>query len=101
MRHAAPGNLCGRNRKGTSARLLCCAFACCATGASAATITVASSADSVTQNGLVTLREALLSINNGADFNADVAAARSGAYGSGDAIHFAIGTGPQSIVVAN
>lgn len=41
-----------------------------------------------TANGVVTLREAIVSINNGADINADVTATRVGAYGASDTINF-------------
>jgi hypothetical protein len=74
------------------------ALAGLAPGASpAATITVTGHGDDVASDGTVTLREALLSINAGADANADVEASRSGSYGAGDAIAFAIGTGAQEI----
>jgi hypothetical protein len=67
----------------------------------AATITVNDGGDVITVNGLVTLREAITSIEAGADVNADVAAARSGPYGSSDAIHFAIGSGAKTISPAS
>src|SRR5262245_21971200 len=63
-----------------------------------ATITVTTVADATAVDGSVSLREAIQSINQGADANADVNAA--GAYGANDTIQFAIpGTGPQTIHV--
>jgi hypothetical protein len=63
-----------------------------------ATITVTSVGDTTAVDGSVTLREAITSINNGANVNADVVAV--GAYGTNDAIHFNIpGAGVQSILV--
>ncbi len=53
-----------------------------------ATITVTSTGDTISPDGSVTLREAITSINNGANVNADVVAA--GTYGVNDAINFAI-----------
>jgi hypothetical protein len=53
-----------------------------------ATITVTSTADNSNLDGSVTLREAIASIDAGANINADVIA--SGAYGSNDKINFAI-----------
>jgi len=67
--------------------------------AAAATITVNDTGDSIAVDGKVTLREAITSIVNGSNVNADVSA--SGAYGTGDTIHFAIGTGFQGIVPAS
>jgi hypothetical protein len=65
----------------------------------AATITVTSIGDTTAVDGSVTLREAITSINNGANVNADVVAV--GAYGTNDAIHFNIpGAGVQSIVLS-
>jgi hypothetical protein len=62
----------------------------------AATVTVTGGGDGVAVDGAVTLREALASINGGADVNADVAAA--GAYGTDDRIEFAIpGAGVHTI----
>jgi hypothetical protein len=61
-----------------------------------ATITVTSTADNSNVDGSVSLREALASINAGANINADVIA--SGAYGSNDKINFAIqGTNVHTI----
>jgi hypothetical protein len=61
-----------------------------------ATITVTSTADNETHDGSVTLREAIASINAGANVNADVIAL--GAYGSNDNISFAIaGTNVHTI----
>ena len=56
--------------------------------AHAATVTVTGTGDLVAVDGAVTLREALASINGGADLNADVVAI--GAYGTDDRIEFAI-----------
>lgn len=53
-----------------------------------ATITVTDSADGLLTDTKVTLREALQSINNGVDFNADVSANRVGSYGVSDTIVF-------------
>jgi hypothetical protein len=66
--------------------------------ASAATVTVTGNGDTVTVDGQVTLREAIASINGGANFNADVVAV--GAYGTSDTINFAIGSGVQTIAPA-
>lgn len=57
----------------------------------AATLTVTSTADTIAVDGGVTLREAIESINAGANANADVVA--SGVYGVDDAIHFDIAGG--------
>lgn len=65
--------------------------------ARAATLTVTSVADTIAADGAVTLREAMASINAGSDANSDVAAARAGSYGAGDAIHFGIASGAQTI----
>ena len=65
----------------------------------AATLTVTGTADTTAVDGEVTLREAITSINNGANANADVAAV--GSYGSSDTIAFAIpGAGVHTIAVA-
>ncbi|MFL5331247.1 MAG: choice-of-anchor Q domain-containing protein [Gemmataceae bacterium] len=53
-----------------------------------ATITVTGTGDNVAPNGSCTLREAIQSINNGADANADVTATRTGSFGSSDQIIF-------------
>lgn len=67
-------------------------------GAGAATVTVTGIGDTVAVDGAVTLREAITSINSGANVNADVVA--TGTYGSGDTIHFGIpGAGPHTILV--
>src|SRR5215467_11958206 len=64
----------------------------------AATITVTSAADNTTVDGVVTLREAITSINNAADLNADVTANRTGTYGTSDTINFNIsGAGVHTI----
>jgi hypothetical protein len=64
--------------------------------ASPATITVTGTGDTVAVDGVVTLREAITSINNGANVNADVVAV--GAYGANDRIAFMIpGSGVHTI----
>ena len=64
--------------------------------AHAATVTVTVTGDLVAVDGAVTLREALASINGGADLNADVVAI--GAYGTDDRIEFVIpGAGVQTL----
>src|SRR5262249_14678284 len=59
-----------------------------------AVITVTSANDDLdapsSEDGTVSLREAITSINNGADFNADVTAKRTGTYGDNDTIKFDI-----------
>lgn len=60
--------------------------------AGAATITVTSAGDTIAVDGFVTLREAITSINQGANVNADVVA--SGSYGSSDTIAFRITGSP-------
>jgi hypothetical protein len=60
-----------------------------------AVLTVTTADDAVATNGFASLREAIVSINDGADVNADVTAVRTGSYGSDDEIHFAIGSGAQ------
>lgn len=68
--------------------------------AHAATVTVTGTGDAVAVDGAVTLREALESINGGANVNADVVAA--GAYGTDDRIEFAIpGAGVHTIQPAS
>ena len=63
-----------------------------------ATIAVTGTGDTIALDGVVTLREAITSVNGGAAVNADVVA--SGAYGTNDTINFAIpGPGFQSITV--
>src|SRR6266487_983266 len=87
----------------TSARLprrflaiLIAGAALAAANAPAATITVTGTGDAIAVDGAVTLREAITSINNGANVNADVVAA--GVYGTNDQIVFNIpGTGFQTI----
>ena len=77
-----------------SASLLCLA----APSARAATITVTGAGDTIAVDGVVTLREAMASINNGANANADVVAVDP--YGSNDTINFSIpGTGVHTIAV--
>src|SRR5262249_54979109 len=71
-----------------------------AADASAATITVTGTGDSIAVDGAVTLREAITSINNGANVNADVVAV--GPYGTNDQIVFNIpGTGLHTIAPAS
>ncbi|HZY87890.1 MAG TPA: hypothetical protein VFE78_23855 [Gemmataceae bacterium] len=65
-----------------------------------ATLTVTTTADETVTNDApsVSLREAIISINNAADTGADVTANRVGAYGTNDTINFNIaGTGAQQI----
>jgi hypothetical protein len=67
-----------------------------------ATITVTSTIDAVTVDAVVSLREAITSINAGADTNADVTAGRTGSYGTNDTINFNItGTAVQTIAVGS
>src|SRR4051794_3504165 len=54
-----------------------------------ATIAVTGTGDTIAVDGVVTLREAISSVNGGADVNADVVAF-GGAYGMADTIDFAI-----------
>ncbi|MHB8647269.1 MAG: hypothetical protein ACYDAR_15890, partial [Thermomicrobiales bacterium] len=68
--------------------------------ASAATLTVTTAADETVTNDApsVSLREAIISINNQADTGADVTANRVGAYGINDTINFSIpGGGVKTI----
>ena len=67
-----------------------------------AVITVTGSGDTIAIDGLSTLREAITSINNQADVNADVTLNRVGNYaslagGTSDVINFNIGAGVQTI----
>src|SRR5260370_34575969 len=62
-----------------------------------ATITVTSAGDDTAVDGTVSLREAILSINQGANFNKDVVAV--GAYGTNDTIDFAAGLSGQTITI--
>ena len=64
-----------------------------------ATITVTSTADTITPNdGAVTLREAITAINAGSTTDTDITAQNPGTFGTNDAIHFNIsGTGVQTI----
>lgn len=62
-----------------------------ASAGSAATLTVTGTGDTVAVDGSVTLREAITSINAGANVNADVVPV--GAYGTADLIQFNIGGG--------
>jgi len=65
--------------------------------ARAATITVTNNNDTTTTGDGVSLREAILSINAGANTNTDVVAV--GAYGASDTINFNIGVGLQTISI--
>jgi CSLREA domain-containing protein len=71
--------------------------------ASAATITVTTTADDTSVDGQVSLREAIESVNGGANFNGDVNA--SGVYGTSDTIvvpanaaHYAVSGGELMII---
>ncbi len=68
-----------------------------------AVITVTSLADvldpNATANGIVTLPEAVVSMDNGADFNAAVAANRTGSYGTNNTIVFAASLGNGAITL--
>ena len=64
-----------------------------------ATIIVTGIGDNMAVDQQVTLREAITSINNGADIDADVTAKRIGAYGANDTIIFNIGNGNQPIAI--
>ena len=80
--------------------ILIAGAALAAADAPAATITVTGTGDTIAVDGAVTLREAITSINNGANVNADVVAA--GVYGTNDQIVFNIpGTGVQTIAPAS
>ena len=83
---------------GRVARRLPIAFCVLLSAASlgAATITVNDTGDAIAVDAKVTLREAITSIMNGSNVNADVSA--SGTYGVADEIDFAIGSGLQAIV---
>jgi len=86
----------------STTHLLCTLFGALslACRAQAATVTVTGSGDTSTVDGLVTLREAIASINAGANVNADVVAA--GSYGTSDTIDFNIGgAGVHTISVAS
>lgn len=63
-----------------------------------ATITVDDTGDTIAVDGKITLREAMTSIMNGSNVNADVSA---GSYGTNDEIDFAIGTGAQGTIPAS
>ena len=76
--------------------ILIAAAALVAADASAATVTVTDTGDTIAVDGVVSLREAITSINNGANVNADVVAV--GPYGTNDQIVFNIpGTGLHTI----
>lgn len=67
----------------------------------AATITVTSAGNTTAVDGVVTLREALTSINAAASVNADVAATLVGTYGTSDTIAFNIpGAGVRTITLS-
>jgi len=88
------------NRVLRRAMLACLSLSVLAAEAHAATVTVTGTGDAVAVDGVVTLREAVTSINSGGDINADVVAA--GAYGSGDTVAFNIaGSGTQTIVLTS
>ena len=72
-------------------RTACAAMLLAPTLLAAATLTVTSTADTIAVDGAVTLREAIASVNAGANANADIVA--SGMYGVDDAIHFDIAGG--------
>jgi hypothetical protein len=87
-------------------RFLCCvvvlllAIVMLPASLQAAMITVTSTADNIAIDGVVTLREAIASINAAANSNADVVAV--GAYGSNDTINFNIpGSGVHSIALSS
>ena len=72
----------------------------------AAVITVSTTNDTIGNNGFVTLREAIMSINNQADINSDVTVGRVGSYasapgGTPDVINFGIfGSGLHTIIAS-
>src|SRR5262249_11610148 len=71
-----------------------------------ATLTVTSLTDELdalgSENGQLSLREAIMSVNNQADFNADVTKHRVGAYGGTTTIVFNIpGGGVRTILIGN
>ena len=84
-----------------TARPLVAALILCSTALAAhgATITVTKTGTAIQRDGApavdgqVTLREAIQSINNGADLNGDVTANRTGTYGTSDTINFAYSGG--------
>ncbi len=91
--------VCPKNfRRSAAAALLAVAGA--AMPARAATITVTTAADGAPAvDGAVTLREAIASINAGANVNADVVPV--GAYGTSDTVQFAIpGAGVHAIALS-
>lgn len=66
--------------------------------ARAAVITVSGTGDTIATDGVATLREAIASMNNHLDVNADVTATRVGSYGTADTINFSIaGPGVRTI----
>lgn len=76
------------------------AFALSIGPAAAATITVTGTGDTIAVDGIVTLREAIASINGGSNVNADVVPV--GTYGTADEIDFAIsGAGVHTIAPAS
>jgi Calx-beta domain-containing protein/exosortase sorting signal-containing protein len=83
------------------ASIIACAGLFLAQTASAATIVVTGTADNLAVDGAVSLREAIASINAGANVNADVVAVGT-PYGTGDVINFAIpGAGVHTIALAS
>jgi hypothetical protein len=90
--HAQIAHACSR------IALVC--FSLGAAAALAATITVTGTGDNIAVDGSVTLREAIASINAGANINADVVAV--GGYGALDTINFSIpGAGVHTIAPAS
>ena len=70
--------------------------------AQAAVITVSGTGDTIAVDAVATLREAITSMNNHADVNADVTGKRVGTYGTADTINFAIpGAGVRTISPAS
>lgn len=66
--------------------------------AQAAVITVSGAGDTISVDGLATLREAIASMNNHADVDSDVTVNRVGTYGAADVISFNIaGAGVRTI----
>ena len=95
-RIGAPGEgRAGRCQALTAVLMLCCAPTW------AAILVVNTSADTVTADGSLSLREAMLSVAAHDDINADVTAARTGNYSNADEIRFAIASGPQTILPAS
>ena len=70
----------------------------------AATLTVTGTGDELdahgSENGFLSLREAIASINGGSDFNNDASAHRTGTYGTSDTIQFSL-TYPATITLGS